>query len=131
MNWLALLGLDVVVARWRVAAIEGAIAVEDRMELAKLEWQDQKRYIRRVLVLAMAVAGLTVVSMVMLSMAVLVQFWDTPHRNAAGWAVAFVWLTAWLGLLVALLRSLQRAEGGFPLTRRELAQDWRDIKDLL
>ena len=74
MNWLALLGLDVIVARWRVAAIEGAIAVEDRMELAKLEWQDQKRYIRRVLVLAMAVAGLTVVSMVMVSMAVLVQF---------------------------------------------------------
>ena len=57
MNWLALLGLDVIVARWRVAAIEGAIAVEDRMELAKLEWQDQKRYIRRVLALAMAVTS--------------------------------------------------------------------------
>ena len=130
MNWLALLGLDVIVARWRVAAIEGAIAVEDRMELAKLEWQDQKRYIRRVLALAMAVAGLTVVSMVMVSMAVLVQFWDTPYRSVAGWVVAGVWL-AGLGLLVALLRSVQRAEDGFPLTRRELAQDWRDIKDML
>jgi hypothetical protein len=41
MNWLALLGLDVIVARWRVAAIEGAIAVEDRMELAKLNGQDR------------------------------------------------------------------------------------------
>ena len=131
MNWLALLGLDVIVARWRVAAIEGAIAVEDRMELAKLEWQEQKRYIRRVLVLAMAVAGLTVVSMVMVSMAVLVQFWDTPYRSVAGWVVAGFWLAAWLGLLVALLRSVQRAEDGFPLTRRELAQDWRDIKDML
>lgn len=131
MNWLALLGLDVMVARWRVAAIEGAIAVEDRMELAKLEWQDQKRYIRRVLVLAMAVAGLTVVSMVMVSMAVLIQFWDTPYRSVAAWVVAGVWLAAWLGLLVALLRSVQRAEDGFPLTRRELAQDWRDIKDML
>ena len=131
MNWLALLGLDVIVARWRVAAIEGAIAVEDRMELAKLEWQDQKRYIRRILVLAMAVAGLTVVSMVMVSMAVLVQFWDTPYRSVAGWVVAGVWLAAWLGLLVALLRSVQRAQDGFPLTRRELAQDWRDIKDML
>ena len=40
MNWLALLGLDVMVARWRVAAIEGAIAVEDRMELAKLEYPE-------------------------------------------------------------------------------------------
>ena len=131
MNWLALLGLDVIVARWRVAAIEGAIAVEDRMELAKLEWQDQKRYIRRVLVLAMAVAGLTVVCMIMVSMAVLSQFGDTPYRSVAGWVVAGVWLAAWLGLLVALLRSVQRAEDGFPLTRRELAQDWRDIKDML
>ena len=131
MNWLALLGLDVIIARWRVAAIEGAIAVEDRMELAKLEWQDQKRYIRRVLALAMAVAGLTVVSMVMVSMAVLVQFWDTPYRSVAGWVVAGGWLAAWLGLLVAMLRSVQRAEDGFPLTRRELAQDWRDIKDTL
>ena len=131
MNWLALLGLDVIVARWRVAAIEGAIAVEDRMELAKLEWQDQKRYIRRVLVLAMAVAGLTVVCMIMVSMAVLIQFWDTPYRSGAGWVVAGGWLAAWLGLLVALLRSVQRAEDGFPLTRRELAQDWRDIKDML
>ena len=106
MNWLALLGLDVIVARWRVAAIEGAIAVEDRMELAKLEWQDQKRYIRRVLVLAMAVAGLTVVSMVMVSMAVLVQFWDTPYRSVAGWVVAGVWLAAWLGLRLVAEKDL-------------------------
>ena len=131
MNWLALLGLDVIVARWRVAAIEGAIAVEDRMELAKLEWQDQKRYIRRVLVLAMAVAGLTVVCMIMVSMAVLIPFWDTSYRSVAGWVVPGVWLAAWLILLVALLPSVQRAEDGFPLTRRAVAHGWRDNTDML
>lgn len=131
MNWLALLGLDAIVARWRVAAIEGAIAAEDRMELAKLEWQDQKRYLRRILVLSMTVAGLTVVSMVMVSMAVLVQFWETPHRSVAGWIVAGVWLVAWGGALLVLLRNVQQAGDGFPLTRRELAQDWRDIKEML
>jgi uncharacterized membrane protein YqjE len=131
MNWLALLGLDTFFARWRVAAIEGAIAAEDRMALAKLEWQDQKRYLRRIVVLAMAVAGLTVVSMVMVSMAVLVQFWDTPYRSVTGWVVAGVWLAGWILVVFALLRSVQKAGDGFPLTRRELGQDWRDIKERL
>ena len=63
-------------------------------------------------------------------MAVLIQFWDTvPQRCGLGGGR--VWLAVWLGLLVCT--AAQRAAGGrrFPLTRRELAQDWRDIKDML
>ena len=30
MNWLSLLGLESLVARWRANVIEGAIAAEDR-----------------------------------------------------------------------------------------------------
>src|SRR3989338_8975878 len=70
MNWLSLLGLEALVARWRANVIEGAIAAEDRMDLARLEWQDQKQRLQQMLVLTIVVAGLTVVALLMLSLAV-------------------------------------------------------------
>ena len=51
MNWLSLLGLEAFVARWRANVIEGAIAAEDRLELARLEWLDQKQRLQQLLVL--------------------------------------------------------------------------------
>lgn len=131
MNWLALLGLDALVARWRANVIEGAIAAEDRMDLARLEWQDQKQRLQQLLVLTILVGGLTVVALIMLSMAVLVQFWDTEHRVLVAWLVAGAWLLGWGGTLFGLVSVAKRASNGFALTRKELAQDWRDIKERL
>ncbi len=131
MNWLALLGLDALVARWRANVIEGAIAAEDRMTLARLEWRDQKQQLQRLLVLTILVGGLTVVALIMLSMAVLVQFWDTPHRVLVSWLVAGAWLVGWAGTLISLLSVARRAGNGFALSRKEFAQDWRDIKERL
>ncbi|MFN4118313.1 phage holin family protein [Acidovorax sp.] len=131
MNWLALLGLEPLVNRWRANIIEGAIAVEDRMALARLEWQDQKQRLQQILILIILVAGLTVVALIMLSLAVLVHFWDTPQRTLVGWLVAGVWTLGWVVALASLVSVAQRAGDGFALTRRELSQDWRDIKERL
>jgi uncharacterized membrane protein YqjE len=131
MNWLSLLGLEALVARWRANVIEGAIAAEDRMDLARLEWQDQKQRLQQMLVLTIVVAGLTVVALIMLSLAVLVHFWDTPQRTLVAWLVAAVWTAGWAATLVSLVSVVQKAGQGFALTRRELAQDWRDIKERL
>ena len=131
MNWLSILGLDAFVARWRANVIEGAIAAEDRMELARLEWQDQKQRLQHMLVLTILVAGLTVVALIMFSFAVLVHFWDTPQRTVVAWIVAGAWVAGWAAGLGALISVAQRARNGFALTRRELAQDWRDIKERL
>ena len=131
MNWLSLLGLDALVARWRANVIEGAIAAEDRMDLARLEWGDQKQRLQQLLVLTIVVAGLTVVALIMLSLAVLVHFWDTPHRTLVAWVVAGVWTLGWGLTLVSLISVARRASNGFALTRQELAQDWRDIKERL
>jgi len=67
----------------------------------------------------------------MLSMAVLVHFWDTEHRVLVGWLVAGAWLLGWGGTLLSLVSVAKRAGNGFALTRQELAQDWRDIKERL
>lgn len=131
MNWLSLLGLEGLAARWRANVIEGAIAVEDRVDLARLEWSDLKQRFQQLLVLTIVVTGLTVVALIMLSIAVLVHFWDTPQRTLVAWLVAGVWSLGWVAALVALVSVAQRAGNGFALTRRELAQDWRDIKERL
>ena len=131
MNWLSLLGLEAFVARWRANVIEGAIAAEDRLELARLEWLDQKQRLQQMLVLLIAVTGLTVVTLVLVSMAILVQFWDTPHRVMVAWVVAGVWLAAWCAAIIKLVSVARSTGSGFALTRRELSQDWRDIKERL
>ena len=107
------------------------MAVEDRAELARLEWQDQKRRLRQILLLTITVAALTVVALILLSAALLVQFWDTPHRILVTWLVAGGWLVAWAASLVALVSVLRQAGSAFALTRKELAQDWREIKEQL
>lgn len=131
MNWLSLLGLDGLLASWRALAIEGALAAEDRVDLARLEWADLKQRLQQLLVLTIAVAGLTVVALIMVSLAVLVQFWDTPQRVLVAWLVASVWTLGWAGALVALVHVAQRAGNGLALTRHTLAQDWRGIKERL
>lgn len=131
MNWLSLLGLEGLAARWRANVIEGAIAVEDRVDLARLEWADLKQRVQQLLVLTIVVTGLTMVALIMLSIAVLVHFWDTPQRTLVAWLVAGVWTLGWVAALVALVSVAQRAGNGFALTRSELAQDWRDIKERL
>ena len=83
------------------------------------------------LVLGVLVAGLTVVALIMLSVAVLVQFWDTPQRTLVAWLVAALWTLGWSVVLMSLISATKRLGSGFALTRRELAQDWRDIKERL
>ena len=131
MNWFSLLGLEGFVARWRANVIEAAIAAEDRMDLARLEWHDLKRHLQQLLVLTIVVGGVTVVALTMLSLAVLVHFWDSPQRTTVAWLIAGGWAIVWAATLATLVIVGQRAGSGFALTRRELAHDWRDIKERL
>ena len=131
MNWLSLLGLDAFVARWQAAGLEGAIAAQDRLQLAHLEWQDQKKRLVQLVVLAVAAFVLTLVTFVVLSFAVIVHFWDTDHRTMVAWIVAGVWVVGWVGALAALISIATASMEGFAFTRREVVRDWNDIKERL
>ncbi|QIL80271.1 phage holin family protein [Diaphorobacter sp. HDW4A] len=131
MNLIALLGLEGLVARWRANVIEGAIAAEDRLELAGMEWADQKRRLVTLAVLGVIAGGLTVIALIMLSLAILVNFWDTPNRVTVGWLLAGGWLLLWVIVLIALTLIAKRAGNAFALTKRVLAQDWQQVKDRL
>ena len=131
VNWISLLGLDAWVARWRAAVIELAIAAEDRTDLARLEWVQHQRSMQTVVVLLSALAGLSVVVMLMLSVAVLVQFWDTEHRVMVAWLLFGGWLAILAIALWQLLAAVRRLARPFILTRNELSQDWQALKKRL
>ena len=131
MNWISLLGLEAIAAKWRANVIEGAIAAEDRLTLAQLEWQEQKHRLRNLGIFTLIFAGLTIVTLVVLSFAVIVHFWDTPQRNLVAWLVAGGWLVVWVAVLLALLSIARQASKGFALTRREIVHDWQSIKERL
>jgi len=131
MDWLALLGLGAFLDRWRAHAIEAAIAAEDRATLFRLELAAYKRSLALMAGLSIAVAALTVVTLTVLSFAVMVHFWDSPDRTAAAWSVAGLWVLLWLAAGWGLWRMAGKAGQGFALTRQELAHDWQDIKERL
>ena len=131
MNWMSAIGLDSFVARMRANLNEGAIAAEDRLALARLEWGAQKKRLQTILVLGVVMGGLTIVALVLLSLAVLVHFWDSPQRTVVAWVIAGVWLLAWMSTLLVLLSVLRKSTNPFALTRAELARDWTVIKEKL
>lgn len=131
MNWMSTLGLDQLFSRLRANLNEGALAAEDRFALAGLEWAAQKKRLQTILVLTVALGGLTIVAMVMLSMAILIHFWDSPERNVVAWVLAGVWTLIWAAVLGILLSALRKSTNPFALTRAELARDWAVVKEKL
>ncbi|PWW44691.1 phage holin family protein [Melaminivora alkalimesophila] len=131
MNWLSLLGLEGWVARWRAAIIEGAIAAEDRLTLARLELDDFKRRLMQLVVLGIVFGALAMLALLLLSLAVLVQFWDSPQRALVAWLLAGGWTVACVGVLLAILSLARLLGNAFAFTRRELGNDWNLIKGKL
>lgn len=129
MEWLSLLGLRAFIDRWRALAIEGAIAADDRTTLFRLEFQEYKRGVVIAIATGIAVAALTIVMLVVASGAVVVQYWDTTDRILAAWLVAALWAVLWCVGIAVIWTLVGKAGNGFPATRQELAQDWRDIKE--
>lgn len=128
---MSLLGLDARIRRLRIATGESAMAIEDRAQLLRMAWADEKDRLQRMLLLVIAVLGLTTVAVALLSVAVVVHFWDTPHRATAAWSVAGIWIALWAVSLIGLLTTLRNASGAFAPSRREFERDWAWVQDRL
>ncbi|CAN7507916.1 phage holin family protein [Variovorax sp. LjRoot290] len=129
MRLLSLFGLDSRLRRLRIAASEGALAAEDRVQLLQLAWEEEKQRLQLMLVLVIAVIGLTTVAVALLSVAVVVHFWETPNRVAAAWAVAAIWIALWLVAAVALMSTLRKTSEAFGPARHEFERDWEWVQD--
>lgn len=129
MRLLSLFGVGAGLRRLRIAAAEGALAAEDRVQLLHMAWEDEKQRLKLLLILVVAVLGLTTVTVALLSVAVVVHFWETPHRITAAWSVAGVWIVLWLGAAAGLLLTLRNASNSFVPARREFERDWAWVQD--
>ena len=125
---LALTGLDGKLRNLRVAVGETALAAEDRAQLLHMAWEEEKRRLHLITLLVVAVMGLTTVAVALLSVAVVVHFWETPQRVAAAWSVAGIWVVIWLGVLAWLLKTMRSKSEGIELARNEIARDWHWVQ---
>ena len=128
MNLLSFFGIDAQLQKLRTAASEGALAVEDRFQLARMEWDEEKTRLKLLLALALGLLGQTVVTLTIASFALIVQYWDAPYRATAAWTGAAVWLVLWSGLALGIAYLLYRGSVAFGPTREELGKDWMSLK---
>lgn len=128
---LSMLGLEARLRRLKIAAGEGAMAAEDRAQLLRMAWDAEKQRLQSVIVLTVAVLALTTVTVALLSVAIVVHFWDTPYRTTAAWCVALAWVLLWAGAVAALLSNLRRASAAVEPAKLELARDWAWMQDRL
>lgn len=129
MRLLALFGLDARVRRVRAAVGEGALAAEDRVQLVRMAWDDEKQRLKRMAALGIAIVGLTTVAVALLSVAVVVHFWETPQRITAAWSVAALWIVLWLAAVAMLVSTLRDPQSAFGPARREFERDWEWLQD--
>jgi hypothetical protein len=123
MKLSALFGIKSRLRRLRIMAGEGAIALEDRSHLLRFAWQDEKDRLRLMLGMMIAVVGLTTVAIALLSVAFVVQFWDTPQRNLVAWLVAALWVGLWIVAVAILVTNLRKASVAFEPARETFERD--------
>ncbi|MEJ8815422.1 phage holin family protein [Variovorax ureilyticus] len=123
MRLSSLFGIKSQLRRLRILIGEGALAAEDRAELLRFAWEDEKKRLRWMLGLVIAVVGLTTIAIALLSVAIVVHFWDTPHRALAAWLVALVWVALWLASVIALLSMTGKSSSAFEPVLREFERD--------
>ena len=128
---MSFLGLDARIRRIKIAAGEGALAVEDRAQLLQMAWQEEKQRLKSTVLLVVAVLGLTTVTVALLSVAVVVNFWDTSYRVTAAWSVAGVWVLLWLAAVLSLISSLRGAAGTLDATQKQFERDWEWLQNRL
>lgn len=131
IQWQNWLGLDRMRESARYWLEEGSIALDDRIELAKLEGQKQIIAIVGLVIAGALLLMLLFGALIVGSFMVLLSWWQTPQ-----WGVALAWIaSAWLITLVVaaivLWRMVRRLAQPFVLTRQVLAQDLRDLKERL
>ncbi|MDL9997283.1 phage holin family protein [Variovorax sp. J22P240] len=131
MRVSSLFGLKGYLRRLRILAGEGALAAEDRAQLLRFAWQDERKRLKSILGLVIAVIGLTTVAIALLSVAIVVHFWETPHRITAAWLMAAMWVGLWLAAVVVLMSMLSKSSEAFDPAREAFERDLAWIQESL
>lgn len=107
------------------------LLAEDHADLLSLEWAAEKRRLLG-MVSSQAVSAIAgILALAFLAVAILVTFWDSPHRTAVAWIlpVTFAGLA-----VIGWYRSRRLALAGrdaFSHSRREWSRTWSSLKETL
>jgi uncharacterized membrane protein YqjE len=117
-------------ARARHALALGAEMAADRVELAKLEWEDEKQRMAMVAVGGFIALVMSILAVTFVGAFVIVAFWDTPWRVHAAGIVALVMVAGAVGAAAFVRAKLRRREEAFAQLKRELATDLQALRDV-
>lgn len=123
--------LDSLSARVRLILAESVGGLQARALLAKIEWQEQRRILARLVVLAVFCAVIGLGLFMAISLALIVQFWDTPYRVIVAWSIVAGLVFLFLLGACGLICQLRKSRNAFELTRLELNKDLQALKDRL
>ncbi|MBU1440178.1 MAG: phage holin family protein [Gammaproteobacteria bacterium] len=128
MKLSALFGWKSRLRRLKIAAGETAMAAKDRMQLLRLVANEEKKRLVMGLALSIVLIGLTTITVALVSVAIVVHFWDTPYRVTAAWCVAGFWVALWVIAAALLLATLRKASTSLEPARQEFERDWQWIQ---
>ena len=121
--------LEKALARGRRALALGAEMAADRIELAKLEWEDEKERLAMVVVGAFLALVLAILALTFIGTFVIVAFWDTPWRIHAAGVVALLMVAGLVAALAFTKAKLKRRDAAFAQLKRELATDLEVLRN--
>ncbi len=97
-----------------------------RAELVSLEFEEARRHLVALVALAAAAVAAASLLVVMASFALVLQFWDTPHRMTVVWSLGGLYAVAGAGIALALAHRLRHMpllfQGSLDQIRRD--QSW-------
>lgn len=115
--------IDALVERLRRGVALGAEVAADRVALARLEWEDEKRRLARLLVALLSAVWLGGLAVSFLGVLVIIAAWDTAWRIPAAAGVALFLCLALALVVLQVQRLMQQGDQSFALLKRELAAD--------
>jgi uncharacterized membrane protein YqjE len=120
--------IDALVGRLRRGIALGAEVAADRVALARLEWEDEKRRLARLLIAILSAVWLGGLAVSFLGALVIIACWDTAWRIPAAAGVVLVLCVALVAVVMQVQKLLQQGDQSFALLRRELAADLETLR---
>jgi uncharacterized membrane protein YqjE len=105
--------------------------LEARAEILRLEWLMERRRWARLAIWSFLAAVAVFMTLLVLTLLVLACWWDTPNRVVAVLAVALFWASLSLLAVGLTVRTWQKGDQAFVVSRTQLKSDWRGLRRFL
>src|SRR5262245_36261174 len=105
----------------KVLALTVVATIETRLQIASTEIEEERIRLGQLLVLLAALIVTAVIGVILLTLFLIVLFWDTPARNWVFGSITLAYLVAAGVIFGSLKHRLQRRSPLFAATLAELA----------